>query len=379
MMFYASLTTGLATAGAIVLAFTTQPQQPQRMGPPPDTSPPPDIHASMSTAELSRALDAYVGAKVSADTFSGVVLVAKAGEPIYQQAFGLADREAGTKNTASTRFSIGSINKMFTKVAIMQLVATGKLSLTDTVGQLLPDHPNDAAKVATVDQLLNHRGGIPDFFGPAFNAAPKSQFQSNADYYRFVAPQPLLFAPGTQERYCNGCYIVLGAIVEKVSKLQYETYVAQHVFAPAGMKDTGFFRSDPLPERTAIGYMHPLQDPSGPLGPNTAFHGVAGSAAGGAYSTAADLLAFTKAMHDGKLVDPKLMAPGPPPADGGLRAGPGSGPRGPRRGGMGIGGGAPGLNAMIEADDVWTIVVLANLSPPAAEHVAMAIHRQLSQ
>ena len=99
---------------------------------------------------------------------------------------------------------------MFTRTAIAQLIGQNKLALTDTVGKLLPDYPNEQTRAATVEQLLTMRGGIADFFGPAFDAAPKSQFTSNADYFRLVANQPPLFAPGAREQYCNGCYIVLG-------------------------------------------------------------------------------------------------------------------------------------------------------------------------
>ena len=137
---------------------------------------------------------------VASDAFSGVVLVARAGAPVYEKALGLADRDRKTPNTVETRFSIGSINKIFTKTAIAQLVAQGRLKLSDTLGALLPDYPQAATKAATVDQLLSHQGGVADFFGPAFDQAPKDRFRSNADYYQLVATQAPLFAPGAQRQ-----------------------------------------------------------------------------------------------------------------------------------------------------------------------------------
>jgi CubicO group peptidase (beta-lactamase class C family) len=379
----------IGTVGAIVLGAAAQ-------------DPAPPVTGSMTPDELSRALDGYIGEMAAADRFSGAVLIAKNGAPVYRQAFGLADREARVANTVSTRFNLASINKLFTRVAVLQLVAAGKLTLADTVGHLLPDHPNSQAKAATVDQLLNHRGGIPDFFGPAFADAAKSQFHSNADYYRFIAPRPLLFEPGTQTRYCNGCYIVLGAIVERVSGMAYEDYIAQRVFAPAGMTGAGFFHTDRLPPDTAIGYMHPRPplepggpptagggaEPSrggpearggpesrgalemrggpgsrggpesprdgaggppppmpelhGPVERNTAAHGVAGSAAGGSYASVSDLLAFDTALRAGRLLDAKMtaafLAGDRPP---GRTDASGADAGGPGAGRPGAGGGVP--------------------------------------
>ena len=128
-------------------------------------------------------------------------MIARDGTPLVQRAYGLADRESGLAAAADMRFNLGSINKIFTKVAIGQLLAAGKLALTDTVGALLPDYPDTPARRATVDQLLNHRGGVADFFGPAFDAAPKDRFRANADYYRFVAGQPVRFEPGARQEY----------------------------------------------------------------------------------------------------------------------------------------------------------------------------------
>jgi CubicO group peptidase (beta-lactamase class C family) len=314
-------------------------------GPPGPPVTPIALKPEMTAAEMTGVLDAYMKPLVERDAFAGVVVIARDGVPVTQRTYGLADRERGVAASADMRFNLGSINKLFTKAAIGQLVAAGKLALTDTVGALLPDYPDSPARKATVDQLLNHRGGIADFFGPAFDAAPKDRFRSNADYYRFVAAQPVRFEPGARNEYCNGCYIVLGAIVERVSGLPYETYMARHVFAPAGMKDTGWFPSDPLPERMARGYTRRTGpgSPDGPLHPNTAMHGAMGSAAGGGYATAADLLAFAKSAG----------------------------------GGIGAAGGAPGINAALESNGTWTIVVLANLDPPAATSVAQAIRQAL--
>ena len=326
--------------------------------------PAPGITPAMTAGQLGTALDAYLQALAADGAFSGVVLVARDGVPAYQRAFGIARRDRGVANTLTTRFSLGSINKAFTKVAIGQLVSQGRLSLSDTIGTLLPDYPNADARVATVEQLLTHRAGIADFFGAAFAQAPKDRFTSNAAYFAFVAPQPLLFPPGTRNQYCNGCYVVLGAIVEKVSGMRYEEYVAEHVFRRAGMSGAGFFRSDQPPSEVAIGYTRRSPRAEGTLVDNAEMHGVAGSAAGGAYATVSDLLAFDNALRGGRLLDAKSTA---------WFFGSGPGDAGRVTASLGVAGGAPGVNASMESGGPWAVVVLANLDPPAAEQLGRAI------
>jgi CubicO group peptidase (beta-lactamase class C family) len=331
--------------------------------------PPPPVRPGMSPAEFTAALDGYFAPLVPVDRFAGVVLIAKNGVALVERAYGLADRPRGVEVTPATRFNLGSINKIFTKVAIAQLAAAGKLALTDTVGQLLPDHPSVEGRAATVQQLLDHQGGVRDFFGPDFDAAPKTRFRSNADYYRFVAAAPLLFPPGSRRQYCNGCYIVLGAIVEKVSGMRYEDYVVANVFRKAGMTGAGAFASDALPEAVARGYS--TRGPGRPaaLRDNAELHGITGSAAGGGYATAADLLAFDNALREGRLLDAKQSAwvLDTTPAPGRLM------------GGLGIAGGAPGINASLESDGTWTTVVLSNLDPPSATRQGIAIFKQLTR
>jgi CubicO group peptidase (beta-lactamase class C family) len=331
--------------------------------------PAPPITATMAPDALSAALDAYLSTLAGDGTFAGVVLVARDGVPVFTSAYGLADRDHRVANTVATRFNLGSINKAFTKTAVGQLFAQGKLAPGDTIARLLPDYPNARARAATVDQLLEHRAGIADFFGPAFHEAPKTQFRSNADYVRFVAPQPLLFEPGTRTQYCNGCYIVLGAIIERVSGVPYEDYVVGHVFKPAGMTGAGFLASDHLPPDAAIGYTRRSPE-SRELRSSAGMHGVAGSAAGGAFATAGDLLAFHTALRNGRLLDAARTA---------WFFGEEAGHGGHAKGDLSIAGGAPGVSAALESDGIWTFVVLTNLDPPIAEQVGAAIRRSLTR
>jgi CubicO group peptidase (beta-lactamase class C family) len=311
----------------------------------------PPVHGRMSSDDLSRVLDKYFTGLAAADTFSGVALVAKDGVPVFHNAYGLADRARKIPNTVRTRFNIGSINKAFTRVAIEQLVRDGKLAYSDTLGKFFPEYPQEMSRAATVEQLLNHTGGLADFFGPLFTSTAKDRFRSNADYFRFISGLPPVFAPGTREQYCNGCYIALGAVIEKVSSIPYEQYVAEHVFRRAEMTNTGYPHTDALEADIATGYTHRGGD--GTLRSNVYLHGAAGSAAGGGYATALDLLLYVKAVRAGRF----------PGADAD----------------MGIAGGAPGTSAAVEANGQWTVIVLTNLDPPTGEQIGVGLMRALTR
>ena len=315
----------------------------------PEGPKPPPIAASMAKPELAAALDQYVRGLSEEGKFSGAILVARGTDVWFEGAYGFANRGDRVANTADTRFNIGSINKAFTHMAVEQLVAQKKLARTDTLGTLIPDYPQAISRAATIDQLLNHTAGISDFFGPAFNETAKNRFRSNEDYFRFVSSLPPTFAPGARNQDRNGCYIVLGAIVERIAKVPYEKYVTEHVFAPAGMKDTGFLQIDAMEPRVAMGYT--TRGGDGVLRSNVLMHGAAGSAAGGSYSTVRDLLAFAAAQKDGRL---------------------------PGGGMMQIAGGAPGTNAILQGEGVWTVVVLTNLDPPFGEDLGEAVMHALT-
>jgi D-alanyl-D-alanine carboxypeptidase len=316
----------------------------------PDRVPPPPVDGSLGPEEIKTRLGNYFATLAADGVFSGVALVARSGQPVFFEAYGLANREQGVANTTRTRFNIGSITKAFTQVAIRQLVQAGRLALTDTLGAIFPDYPQEVSRAATIAQLLAHRGGLGEVFGPEFMRAPKSRFASNADYFAFVSSLPPLFAPGERTQYCNGCYIALGAIIEKVAGVPYERYIAEQVFARAGMTRSGFLRTDRPEPDIAIGYTRP-RGGAAALQTNVDLHGVAGSAAGGSYSTASDLLAFVQAVRSGVF----------PWTDHDF----------------GIAGGAPGVNAVIEARGEWIVIVLSNLDPPAAEQIGSALAEAL--
>jgi CubicO group peptidase (beta-lactamase class C family) len=336
----------------------------------------------MTAAEAIAAIEKELDKRTADDRFSGVVLIARRGVPLYLKAWGLASREFAAPNRTDTKFNLGSINKIITKTALAQLLEKGQLSLDDTLGKLLPDYPNkDAAAKVTLRQIAAMRAGIGDFFGPKFDKTPKDAFRRNADFMPLFAADPLAFEPGTKTQYSNGGYIVLGEIVARAAGLDYHEYVRRHIYDPAGMKDSDSYEADAVVSNLAEGYTRNWDenDHAGePLRRNVYTRPARGSAAGGGYSTAEDLSRFVQALQSGKL----LPAPYAEWVLGGPEPVPGMTPPAKTRGagGAAYAGGAPGINASLDfgGPSEPVIIVLSNLDPPAAVDAAKMIRRTLA-
>ncbi len=305
--------------------------------------------ASTGTVSTLAELHRKLQADEAAETFSGVVLVAKDGKPIFHNAYGYADKKAGRRNREDTKFNLGSINKMFTKVAILQLLDAGKLNLTDTIDKYLPQFPSEVASKVTVKHLLDHRSGWGAYWdNPVWNEK-RAELRSLDDYIAFIKDIPLDFEPGSKMQYSNTGYEVLGAIVQRASGQSYYDYVRDHIYTPAGMSNSDAFERDGDTPNMAIGYAD-----GGYTTDNLSMLSPKGTAAGGGMSTAEDMLRFTRALQEGILVSSKHANQ--------FRFG-------------GVAGGGPGVNAILEmgAPDDHTIVVLSNFSPPTAGKVSELI------
>ena len=189
------------------------------------------------------------------DHFSGAVMIAKAGMPIYSAAFGHADRERKIPNTVETKFRIGSMNKLFTAVAVLQLVQGGRVDLSDSIGTYLPDYPNpDAGAKLTIDHLLTHTGGTGDIFGPDF-MAHREDLRELADYVTLHGKQDLLFEPGSRWDYSNYGFVLLGVVIERVTGESYYDVVRNAIFDPAGMTGTELVAGDNRRARAGRGLL----------------------------------------------------------------------------------------------------------------------------
>ena len=170
-----------------------------------------------TAAELASYVDTLADRLTREDQFSGVVLLARMGQPILRKGYGLADRDTKRPNTPETSFALGSVSKMFTAVLVARMIEQGRISPERTIGSLLNDFPaGQTNSHVTVHHLLTMSSGIPDVWRlPAFwTTLPKAR--TLADFWPVFGTAPLEFTPGTQWRYSNSNYLVLGAVVERV-------------------------------------------------------------------------------------------------------------------------------------------------------------------
>jgi D-alanyl-D-alanine carboxypeptidase len=192
------------------------------------------------------------------DELAGAVLVARDGQVLFSRAYGLADRKRRIPNAVPTRFRIGSMTKMFTAVAILQLVEAGTVKLTAPLGTYLPGYPNrEVATNVTIHQLAAHTSGLgelpwPDVF------AHRRELRTLADYAtRYGKRVGLEFQPGSRWAYSNYDFLLLGLVIEKVTGVSYDGYVQQHIYAPAGMTRSGSPPENQAIPGLAIGYHRP--------------------------------------------------------------------------------------------------------------------------
>ncbi|WP_326956606.1 serine hydrolase domain-containing protein [Amycolatopsis sp. NBC_01286] len=239
--------------------------------------------------------------KVSLTAFSGVVLVSRGDETLLAEAAGYAHRGYGVENTVDTRFAIASGTKGFTALVVVGLIAEGRLTLDARARDLLGGDLPLIDDAVTVEHLLTHTSGIGDYCDEEADPPPTPSLATSADYLAALDGYPQRSAPGTEFRYNNGAFAVLGLLAERVAGRPFHDLVHERVCEPAGMADTAFLRSDALPGRTATGY---LED-----GRTNVFSlPVRGHGDGGSYSTAPDFRRFWPAFLDGRIVPREWVA-----------------------------------------------------------------------
>lgn len=259
-------------------------------------------------AEMAKQIHTALDRLVRESDFSGCVSVADGGKTVFDECRGLADRSFNVPIDHQTKFHVGSINKMFTAVAIAQLVEAGKLSWNDTLAKLVPEYPDQVtAKKITVWELLHHTAGLGDFLVPEY-FEHSERYVNPVDYLGLIARQPLVGAPGKGFSYSNAGYILLGRIIENVSGESYFDYIQRHVFDPAQMTASGFDSVDEIVPGLAVGYYHDDGVFSRTWKVDWQKIGYKSGPAGGGYSTNADLLRFANALRGGKLLKPATLA-----------------------------------------------------------------------
>ena len=347
-------------------------------------SPSPSSPAKTETAPPND-LQAYLDSLAREDKLSGVVLVAKDGIPVASKAAGVANKETGAVIDLNTKFNLGSMNKMFTSVAIAQLAQAGKLSFSDTVGKHLPVYPNkEVAEKVTIHHLLTHTSGMGLYWNAMF-LAQREKLTTVAAHLPLFSGDALSFPPGEKFQYSNAGFMLLGAIIEKISGQDYYSYVRDHIYQPAGMTNTGFYEPGKEIPNLAIGYTRMTHDGQqlDEVRDNNGVREVKGGPAGGGYSTAPDLVKFHQALFGNKLLDKAhtdLITTGKVDGLRGSKYGYGFGETsaGGKRS-VGHNGGGPGIAANLEMfpEGGYTAVELMNADPPAMMPIAKAIRERI--
>jgi CubicO group peptidase (beta-lactamase class C family) len=255
--------------------------------------------ADVQAAKLEKQLDDYLKAAHDVWKFHGTALVAKDGKVTFRKGYGMANIELGVPNTPEMKFQIGSITKQFTATAVLQLAEKGLLSVDDPITKHLPDYPKETGDRVTVHHLLSHTSGIPSYTGMPGVMDNKALPTSVDDLMGIFKDEPLDFEPGEKYVYSNSNYVVLGAIIEKISGKSYEDYLQENIFGPLGMRNSGYDHRDKIMKNRAAGYS---QDQEDELVNAEFVHMSSPYAAGALYSTVEDMLIWDQALYGEKIL-----------------------------------------------------------------------------
>ena len=320
--------------------------------------------ATQTPGQVASYAAALIDRGCRADVFSGAFLVAHNGRILVQRACGEASKRYHAPNTTGTRIDIGSMNKMFTAVAVAQLVEQGKVKLDDHLSAYLDESwlPKSISDQITIAQLLTMTSGLGSYFD-----APFGSFQMNRtlDAYKPVIHAATLSSrPGEKYQYSNTGFFLLGLVVQKASGEDYYDYIRRHIYAPAGMSATDSYELDGPAENLATGYFYLGRTQS--WWENRAWVGLKGTPDGGGYSTVGDLLRFAEALKSGKLLTLKsldlLWRDPPPPSGAGFY-----GLKGPAGRIVGKDGFGSGVSALMDIylDRGYVVVALSNYAAGA--------------
>ena len=271
--------------------------------------PPAATTKKLTEKEIGLEMDAFVKKLADADVFSGAVLLAKDGVPVYKAAFGTANKDFNAPNKIDTKFNLGSMNKMFTAIAIAQLAERGKLSFDDPLSKFIPDFPDaESAQKIKLKNLLSHTAGLGGYFTKRYQDMSRANLRTIGDMMALAKQdEKLLFEPGTQWRYSNTGMLVLGKVIEVVSGQSYYDYVRDNIYKPAGMTNTDCYELDKVNSNLAVGYDKQYSDAGTTFTNNIFEHVMRGGPQGGGFSTVEDLLRFERALRSNKLVGAQFV------------------------------------------------------------------------
>ncbi len=246
--------------------------------------------------------------------FRGNIYITQDNEVLFEKASGFADLANEIPNTSKTRFASASAGKAFVATAILQLIEQGKIAFDDTLGTLLDIDLHQIDKNVTVEQLLNHTSGVPDYFDESIMDEyeelwadyPNYKIRHNNDLFPLFLDKPMMYPKGEKFQYNNSGYVLLAAIIEQVTGMYFDQYLQAHVFDVCDMKSTGYYELDRLPAGCANSYIYcaDTQD----YRTNIFSVDVKGTGAGGAFITVKDIAAFWTGLVNGKLISKELVS-----------------------------------------------------------------------
>lgn len=297
------------------------------------------------------------------DLFSGTILIAKDGNIVFENSYGLQNKENGIPNKNNTKYNIGSIGKEFTAIMILQLMQENKLSLNDNLGKYLTFFSNDAASKVTIKNLLTHSSGFGDYImNPEF-MRNKDNYKELSELLKLISKEQLEFEPGSGKKYSNSGYCILGGIIESITGKSYQENMKERILDPLSMNSSGYIDWDIADPFKAIGYIKNIK---GDARNNNNLR-LQPSPAGGMYSTVEDMLKLDQSlMNDNKLLDDKhksILFSGfqenPPHTFAEIKNNP--------NGENAIAGGAPGINALYISLPAkgYTAIILSNYDQAA--------------
>jgi CubicO group peptidase (beta-lactamase class C family) len=254
-----------------------------------------------AAADLKK-IDRYLQAYYDTGKFQGSVLVAEKGEVVLRKGYGMANLELSVPNGPATKFRLGSITKQFTAVLVLQQAARGKVRLDAKITEYLPEYPAGNGNRITVEHLLTHQAGVPNYTTPEFMRKYSRQPYSPVELARTFWEKDLDFDPGTKYAYSNSGYHVLGLLIEQVTGKSWEEALREGILKPAGMADTGYDRSEAILAHRAAGYQ---ATPDGVQNATFVEMSIPYSA-GAMYSTVDDLYRWDRALYTEQLLPAKF-------------------------------------------------------------------------
>lgn len=249
---------------------------------------------------------------VADQDFHGCISIRTNNETLFEKAYGYADLANQLPNTLSTRFPTASAGKVFVAVGILQLIEKGRLQLDHTIGELLDFKWHAIDPAITVEQLITHTSGIPDYFDEStmeeyaelWRDYPNYKIRKNADLLPLFMHKPMMYPRGARFQYNNTGFVVLGLIIEKIAGLPFDAYLDNHIFSACGMHHTGYYELDRLPANCANAYIH--DETKNQYYTNIYSVDAKGTGAGGAFTTIGDIERFWLALMSYKVLSPEL-------------------------------------------------------------------------